>query len=113
MAAKTKKDESVAAKLGSEPEEGVGSGAYSEFLHQWAVNVSAVYQRVPSDDGCTPVYEVTYQNGHVLGDEPRSSCGAETDRAFHEALEKAERPPMPTSFANQQITIMFYDTGKK
>lgn len=113
MAVPKKEDQSVAAKLGSEPAEGVGSGVYSEFLHEWAVNVSAVYQPVSMEADCTPVFDVGYLNGHVLGVEPVDSCGAASEHAFRTAIEAAARPPMPTSFAGQQITIRFYDTGKR
>lgn len=99
-------------KPGNPVKDDAASGVYSEFLHEWAVNVSAVYKRVPSDEGCRPSYTIVYENGHVLGADPAKSCGPDSDRAFLEALEIAPRPPMPKSFANQQITIIFNDTGK-
>ncbi len=112
MAVPKKTDERVAAKLGAVPEDGSGSAAYSEFLHQWAMNVSAVYRPPPSESGCTPSFGVSYLNGHVVDIEPVSSCGPATDQAFHDAIEAAARPPMPTSFAGQQIPIIFVDTGR-
>jgi hypothetical protein len=112
IAVKKKTDERVAARLGSEAQEGVGSGAYSEFLHQWAMNVAAVYRPPPSESGCTPSFIVEYENGHVLDTQPEYSCGPASDQAFHDAIEAAPRPPMPTSFAGQQIPIIFVDTGR-
>jgi hypothetical protein len=111
MAAKNKKDESIAAKLGNEPEEGVGSGIYSEFLHQWAVNVSAVYNPTSAEDGCLPVFNVELNAGHVAEAEPVRSCGPASDQAFASALRNAQKPPMPTTWQNQQILIVFYATG--
>jgi hypothetical protein len=105
MVAPTKKDESMAARLGSEPAEGVGAGAYSEFLHQWCVNLTAVYRPV---DDCTPVFNVSYLNGHITDIQPANNCGVEASTAFTSAMEAAARPPMPTSFGNQQITFIFY-----
>ena len=97
MAAPKKKDESVAAKLGSEPQEGVGSGIYSEFLHQWAVNVSAIYNPGSLQSGCLPVFSVGLERGHVVDAEPLRSCGAQSDEAFRVAVLNAAKPPIPTS----------------
>ncbi len=111
MTVPKKTDERVAAKLGNEAEEGVGSGMYSEFLHQWAVSVGAIYRPPPGD--CTPSFDVEYLNGHVLDIQPRESCGQGSDQAFHDAIEAAPRPPMPTSFGGREITIVFVDTGRR
>jgi hypothetical protein len=113
MSTPKKEDESVAAKLGSEPVEGVGSGVYSQFLHEWAVNVSAVYQPSGGEEDCRPTFDVLYRNGHVNDIEPVDACGAAAQRAFRAAIDAATRPPMPTSFADQDIIIRFYDTGKR
>jgi hypothetical protein len=111
MAAPKKKDESVAAKLGNEPQDGVGSGIYSEFLHQWAVNVSAVYNPSSNEEGCLPVFNVVLDEGHVSETEPARSCGPASDQAFASALRNAQKPPVPISWLQQQITIVFYATG--
>ena len=111
MAAPKKKDESVAAKLGNEPQEGVGSGIYSEFLHQWAINVSAVYNPASTEDGCLPVFDVALNEGHVDSAEARRSCGPASDQAFASALRNAPKPPVPISWLQQNITIVFYATG--
>ncbi|HLG85618.1 MAG TPA: hypothetical protein VKZ79_00300, partial [Alphaproteobacteria bacterium] len=109
-----KEDERVAARLGKEPEEGIGSGVYSEFLHQWAVNVSNVYRPPPgADDSCKPIYDVSYMNGHVTDVQPVTTCGEDLDQAFRAAIEEAARPPMPTSFGDHLISIRFYDTGRR
>jgi hypothetical protein len=113
MATPKKEDQAVAAKLASEPVEGVGSGVFSEFLHEWAVNVSAVYQPTGEDTGCTPMFDVVYLNGHVNGIEPVAGCSSASERAFRTAINEAARPPMPTDFANHEIVIRFYDTGKR
>jgi hypothetical protein len=105
MAIKKKEDQAVSAKLGSEPVDGVGSGAYSEFLHEWCENLTAKY--TPVGD-CVPVFNVTYENGHILGTEPANSCGVGAAQAFAAAMDAAVRPPMPTSLGNQQITFIFY-----
>ena len=103
--AKKRDDQSMAAQLGSEPADGVGSGAYSEFLHQWCANLTAVYQAATD---CSPVFNVSYLNGHITGIEPANTCGVGAQQAFTTAMETAARPPMPTSFGNQQITFVFY-----
>jgi len=112
MAVTRKEDERVAARLGSEPQEGVGSGAYSEFLHQWAMNVSRIYNPSGVEPGCTPTFDVDYMNGHVYGVEPVDACGDASEQAFRVAIETAPRPPMPTSFGGRHIDIRFYDTGR-
>jgi hypothetical protein len=115
MAAKTKKEESVSARVGSEPQDGVDSGAYSEFLHQWVENVKVLYPVPPvneaSEERCGLAFEVGYQNGHVLDIQPHDDCGNPSDQAFLDAIRQAPRPPMPTSFANQNITFIFYGPG--
>ena len=114
MAVPKKEDERIAARLGKEEEEGEGSGVFSEFLHQWAVNVSQAYQPPPmTDDGCKPIFDVSYLNGHVTDIEPVEACSPELDQAFRAAIEAAPRPPMPTSFGGRQIPIRFYDTGHR
>jgi hypothetical protein len=111
MAAKQKKDESVAAKMGSEPEDGSGSGTYSEFLHQWAINVSALYNPTVSEDGCLPVFDVGLERGHVVEANPVRSCGPDSDEAFRTAVVNAPKPPVPISWLNQPIEVLFYATG--
>ena len=111
MAAKTKKDESVAARLGNEPQDGSGSGIYSEFLHQWAVNVSAIYNPGSLQSGCLPVFSVGLERGHVIDTEPVRSCGAHSDEAFRVAVLNAAKPPIPTSWEGQHIDVLFYATG--
>jgi hypothetical protein len=113
MSTPKKEDQSVAAKLVSEPIDGVGSGIFSEFLHQWAVNVSSVYQPTGGELDCTPEFDVLYRNGHVNDIQPVDQCSAQTERAFKAAINDAARPPMPTSFADHDIVIRFYDTGKR
>jgi hypothetical protein len=113
MAVARKEDQAVAAKLGSEPIDGVGSGAYSEFLHQWCENIVAVYHPPPNAEDCTPTFELVYENGHVDGIEPADSCAVVAEQAFRDAIETAARPEMPTSFANHQISLIFYDARKR
>ena len=108
MAVARKQDEAVAAKLGSEPVDGVGNGVYSEFLHQWCQNIVAVYHPPPGTEDCRTSFTLVYENGHVDGIEPADSCSAVAERAFHDAIEEAPRPPMPTSFAGHQIPLIFY-----
>jgi len=115
QAAKKKEDESVSARVGNEEQDGVGSDAYSEFLHQWVENVKALYPIPPVDDRfeerCGLAFEVSYSNGHVTGIEPHDNCGNPSDEAFGIAIRNAPRPPMPTSFANQNVTFIFYAPG--
>lgn len=115
MAAKKKEDNSVSARVGSEPEDGVDSGAYSEFLHQWVENVKQLYPNPivneAAEDPCGLAFEVEYNNGHVEDIESRDNCGNPSDQAFGNAIRNAPRPPMPTSFANQHVTFIFYGPG--
>jgi hypothetical protein len=115
MAAKKKEDDSVSARVGSEPEEGVDSGAYSEFLHQWVENVKQLYPPPIVDDAteehCGLAFAVEYQNGHVIDIQPHDDCGNPSDQAFGNAIRNAPRPPMPTSFANQHVTFIFMGPG--
>ncbi len=115
QAAKTKKEESVSARVGNEPEDGVDSGAYSEFLHQWVENVKQLYPTPPVNEAveerCGLAFVVEYNNGHVVGIEPHDDCGNPSDQAFGNAIKDAPRPPMPTSFANQHVTFIFYAPG--
>ena len=108
-----KEDERVTARLGDQEEEGSGNGVFSEFLHQWAVSVSAAYRPPARGDGCTPSYDVGYLNGHVMQIDPVDECDPAIDDAFRAAITTAPRPPMPTSFGGRQITIRFYDTGRR
>ncbi len=115
MAAKKKEDESISARVGSTPEDGVDSGVYSEFLHQWVENVKQLYPtpvvNEAVEEHCGLAFEVEYQNGHVLGIESHDGCGNPSDAAFGNAIRNAPRPPMPTSFANQHVTFIFYGPG--
>jgi len=88
------------------------AGIYSAFLHQWACNVSALYNPViPSDGKCLPVANVELVAGEVRAVAMVKSCGTASDNAFNAAVRQAPRPPMPTSWAEQQVTVMFYATG--
>ena len=105
------KDDRIAARLGSQPEEGVGTGYYNAFLHQWAENVAAIYQPTVPLGSCRPSFAAGYNNGHITELEPITSCGA-ADDAFRRAIERAARPPMPTTFANRHLVIQFLDTRR-
>jgi hypothetical protein len=107
MAAKKKEDESMSAKLGSEPADGVSNGVYSEFLHQWCENLTAIYPVTVFDNGCRPAFNVGYRNGHVTDIQPADSCAVQVEGAFRAAMNAAEKPPMPTSLGNQDITFVF------
>ena len=115
MAAKKKEDNSVSARVGSEPQDGADSGLYSEFLHQWVENVKALYPNPvvneAVEEACGLAFQVQYNNGHVEDIQPGDNCGNPSDQAFYEAIRRAPRPPMPTSFANQHITFIFYGPG--
>jgi hypothetical protein len=114
MATKKREDQSVAAKLSDEAADGMDSGTYSEFLHQWVENVSAIYDPAQNAArGCAPVMDVTYRNGHVEDVEPLQSCGQASDRLFAEAIRNSVKPPMPTSFANAEIPLIFYAGMKR
>jgi len=114
MATKKREDQSVAAKLSDEVAEGIDSGTYSEFLHQWVENVSAIYDPAANAaQGCAPVMEVVYHNGHVEDVQPARSCGEASDRLFEEAIRNSIKPPMPTSFANEVIPLIFYAGMKR
>jgi hypothetical protein len=114
MATKKREDQSVAAKLSDEVAEGIDSGTYSEFLHQWVENVSAIYDPAANAaQGCAPVMEVVYHNGHVENVQPARSCGEASDRLFEEAIRNSIKPPMPTSFANEVIPLIFYAGMKR
>ncbi len=109
MSTKKREDQSVAAKLSDEVAEGMDSGAYSEFLHQWVENVAAIYDPTANAArGCAPVMDVLYHNGHVEDVEPHVSCGAAADRLFADAIRNSVKPPMPTSFANEAVPLIFY-----
>jgi hypothetical protein len=108
-----KEDQAVAAKLGSEPVDGVGSGAYSQFLHDWAMNITQVYQPVGIEDGCTPTFDVEFQDGHVNDVEPMSDCNPAAERAFRAAIKSAHIPPPPIGFLNYDMHFMFYNVGKQ
>ncbi len=105
-------DQHVAARLGNEPEEGVGKGAYSAFLHEWANNIAALYNPPPTEDGCSPEFALIYYNGHVVETEPVNACGVASQQAFQYAIMNAPKPPMPTSFAGQQIPLIFWGAGR-
>ena len=115
MAAKKKEDNSVSARVGSEAQDGVDSGIYSEFLHQWVENVKALYPNPvvneAIEESCGLAFQVQYNNGHVEEIQPADRCGNPSDQAFYNAIRQAARPPMPTSFANQHITFIFYGPG--
>src|SRR5262249_31765155 len=104
MAVAKKEDEALAARVGNEPEDGEGSGYFSQFLHEWCDNILAVYRGPPrhnENDRCFLV--VQYLNGHVLDIAPDKSCrNPEIAEALTQAIRDAKRPPMPTSFGGRR-----------
>ncbi len=98
--------------MADEPQDGSGSGIYNEWLHQWAVNVSAAYQAPSSEDGCTPIMDVAYTDGH-LEVAPVKSCGPASDQAFLDAIHTGRHGPTLTSWQGRRIIVRFTDTGRR
>jgi len=92
------------------PEDGEGSGYFSQFLHEWCENIMGVYRgppRTSEDDGC--FLNVAYENGHVGDIEPGKPCSNPNIRdALAEAIRNAHPPPMPTSFGNRPLEFEFW-----
>jgi hypothetical protein len=108
MATKKREDQSVAAKLSEEAVDGMDSGTYSEFLHQWVEAVQAIYNPPPNPSKCAPVVDVMFDETHVGDITVRRSCDPVTDRLFMEAIRNAHRPPTPTSWQGHEIPLIFF-----
>ena len=106
MATKKREDQSVAAKLSDEVRDGMDSGVYSQFLHDWVEGVEAIYN--PPDDRCTPILTFNFTSGHVEDIDVRRSCGEAIDQMFISAVRNARRDPTPTSWQDIPIPLIFY-----
>lgn len=110
MAVARKEDEQLEARASNvEDDEGEGSGYFSQFLHDWCQSVLATYRGPSGSDESGPCYmNVGYENGHVTDVQRGQSCGSEAvSDAFAQAIFNAPRPPMPTSFGNRHISLIF------
>lgn len=107
MAVARKADEQLEARADKVPEEGEGSGYFSQFLHDWCQNIMAAYQEPAGPRQTENCYlSVGYYNGHVVDIGPGQSCeNGMIQEALADAVRRAPRPPMPTSFGGQHLEL--------
>lgn len=108
MATKKREDQSVAAKLSDEAQDGMDNGFFSQFLHNWVENVSAIYEPAPNPNRCAPVLGVSFDQGTVGEISVYHSCGPAADQLFINAVRAAKRDPTPTSWQGREIPLIFY-----